>query len=521
MALWLAKEYHLGTAAVAVGIVASLPGLYLAWLAVRGDEDLAPDPGKLADDLAALVGRQWEEEAAQRRLNDPFPLAVCWAAADSDLADDWDTLVNLARSGVGWPPASPGNWAGGPGELAGCGDQIAAVVAKVPTRRLVVLGEPGSGKTMLVVRLVLDLLADRVQGGPVPVLVSLASWSPEVQALHDWLADRLAVDYPSLAAARSRSAQESPLARLLGARLITPVLDGLDEMPKDRRVRAIEAISEALRPGEAVVVTCRTADYRAVVLPPGGSGITVRGAAVVTLQPPEAATVSDYLVRDSGAAASDRWLPVVAAMGTCAPVSEVLSTPLMVGLARSIYSPRSGERADQLPDPAELCQTPDRESIQAHLFDAFIGAAYRYRPGARWRAEEAGPWLAFLARHLENNVQSPDFAWWQLRRAVRRGIVPPALGLAAVLIVALVAMPVCVLAVWLAFWHDGSLSALLAGLLGGWSSGSSSDFRPASLPGFYLWLAGLPQSLLSLCGSGHATSLSGSAPPVRPCSSAC
>jgi len=35
------------------------------------------------------------------------------------------------------------------------------VLARVPTRRLVVLGEWGTGKTMLMVRLVLDLLARR------------------------------------------------------------------------------------------------------------------------------------------------------------------------------------------------------------------------------------------------------------------------------------------------------------------------------------------------------------------------
>ena len=46
------------------------------------------------------------------------------------------------------------------------------VMAQVPTGRLVVLGEPGAGKTMLMVRLVLDLLARRVVGGPVPI------WSP-------------------------------------------------------------------------------------------------------------------------------------------------------------------------------------------------------------------------------------------------------------------------------------------------------------------------------------------------------
>ena len=62
------------------------------------------------------------------------------------------------------------------------------MLARVPTGRLVVLGEPGSGKTMLMVRLVLDLLARRSSGGPVPFLASAASWDPSRQDLQDWLA---------------------------------------------------------------------------------------------------------------------------------------------------------------------------------------------------------------------------------------------------------------------------------------------------------------------------------------------
>ncbi|WP_436988374.1 NACHT domain-containing protein [Streptomyces sp. enrichment culture] len=53
---------------------------------------------------------------------------------------------------------------------------------RVPTRRLVVLGEPGSGKTMLLVRLLQDLDAQRIDGGPVPALFSLASRDPRPRA---------------------------------------------------------------------------------------------------------------------------------------------------------------------------------------------------------------------------------------------------------------------------------------------------------------------------------------------------
>ena len=85
---------------------------------------------------------------------------------DPSLTDAWDLLVRLAESGAGWPePSREDVWAAGPDDLAGSGGELAKVLAHGPTRRLVVLGDPEAGKTMLMVRLVLDLLARRAVGG--------------------------------------------------------------------------------------------------------------------------------------------------------------------------------------------------------------------------------------------------------------------------------------------------------------------------------------------------------------------
>ncbi len=65
-----------------------------------------------------------------RRLNDPYPLPVCWEPADPDLVEDWVRLVRLA-------PPVPSLWAAGPDALAG-GGELADVLDKVPTGRLVV-----------------------------------------------------------------------------------------------------------------------------------------------------------------------------------------------------------------------------------------------------------------------------------------------------------------------------------------------------------------------------------------------
>ena len=177
-------------------------------------------------------------------------------------------------------------------------------------------------------------------------------------------------------------------------------------------------------------MTCRTQQYWDVVRPQGGVEVTLRAAAAVQLRPLEADAVRSYLCDDAaGPASRARWDPVLKMLGTDAPVGQALDTPLMVGLARAIYNPRPGELAGTLRDPAELCSPSlaDRTAVESLLFDAFIPAAYRHDPTARWKAQDAERWLVFLASHLERTIGGPDLAWWQLHEAAPRA----AFGIAA------------------------------------------------------------------------------------------
>jgi hypothetical protein len=425
------RHRHLDSGAI--GLVATLSlGLPGLWLAVAGYLEAGRSAhvggftmAHVADQLAIAVGTEWKKEADIRRLNDPYPLPVSWAAADASLTDSWDSLVRLASSGAGWPEVPPaGTWAAGPDELAGEGRELLEVLAKVPTGRLAVLGEPGAGKTMLMVRLVLDLLARRTAGDPVPILASVASWSPAYQDLRGWLGARLLFDYPFLASPPPGGRTEATqAAALLASGLIMPVLDGLDEIPEQVRGPAISRINSALQPAEWVVVTCRAKEYQDSVRPKSGVEATFRGAAAVQLRPLDADTVGSYLCADApGPDTKILWEPVLKVLASEAPARQALTTPLMVGLARTIYNPRPGDGAGARRDPVELCSPAlaNRTEVEALLFDAFIPAAYRADTGSRWKPQDAERWLVFLARHLQGSIEGPNLAWWQLQLALPR-----------------------------------------------------------------------------------------------------
>jgi hypothetical protein len=173
-----------------------------------------------------------------------------------------------------------------------------------------------------------------------------------------------------------------------------------------------------------------------------------------------------------GAAASTdpRWGRVLAHLHAHphGDLAAALSSPLMVALAHTIYT-TPGHDPGELMD---LTQAGGRTTIEQHLLDGFIPAAYNDlpiapgepRPSRRrsWNPALARHWLTVLAAHLDR-VGTRDFTWWQLPHPLPRHLARLAIGLVFGLVFGL---PVGLAVGRVAGLGFGLVIGLLAGLTG-------------------------------------------------------
>jgi predicted NACHT family NTPase len=136
-------------------------------------------------------------------------------------------------------------------------------------RRMLIVGEPGSGKTIAAYSLIEYL--DNTEGDErIPLLVNLSAW--EAQDTFE----AFLIDY--LCASVGYEVHERAVARaFIDTDRYSLILDGLDEIPGGLRQHFSERLDEFVQglPGEVgVVVTCRTQEYEEMLAAhPTGLGL--------------------------------------------------------------------------------------------------------------------------------------------------------------------------------------------------------------------------------------------------------
>ena len=396
-----------GAFAVAVIVPVVSLVVYLTKVRQAGDTGRGRPLDEVADCLAVVVTEQWTRAALERRLLQPGPIPVHWERSSKPLAGPVSAAVESRQFPPlpGLPPAVRRQLQGGRLQ------DLHAVYGGLGSGRLVIIGEPGSGKTGAAVLLVLAALEHRQQVSspdrqlvPVPVMFTLHGWDPNTQRVADWLAARLQETYPLFAGKGGRA----EAAELVKAGRIAVFLDGLDEIAEDLRPVALRALSQ--QTVVRVVVLARSFEMMAAAR----QGF-LEGAAALELRAVDAAVAADYLTRVQLDPPPRGWTELTGRLRRepGSPIAKALSNPLTLTLVRDTY--RSGDDIRELLDFCDAVGDVSGEDIQDHLLDRVLPAAYTPAPGEAplYELDVARRTLGYIAARMSQEG-ARDLSWWRI-----------------------------------------------------------------------------------------------------------
>jgi hypothetical protein len=247
-------------------------------------------------------------------------------------------------------------------------------------RALLILGEPGSGKTITLLQLAQGLIAqaeaDETFSHPVPVVFNLSSWLDKGQPLIDWMIGELTAKY--------QIPKRIGRPWLENNRLL-PLLDGLDEVKPENRAACVEAINQFVAEfGLAGLVVCsRLKEYTRLPV-----RLKLNGA--IRLQPLTLEQIYDYL--DGAGSKLDALRTTLQSDES---LREMAQSPLILGIMSLAYQDVPLEDITQ-----GSLNTPEKR--RKHLFDTYIERMFR-RTGQRekpYTDEQTKDWLSYLAQEM-------------------------------------------------------------------------------------------------------------------------
>jgi GTPase SAR1 family protein len=254
-------------------------------------------------------------------------------------------------------------------------------------RTLLILGHPGAGKTITLLKLAHNLVTRTEENLSclIPVIFNLSSWGSKQQLIESWLVEELWNKY--------QVPKEVGKSWIADQQLLL-LLDGLDEVKANRRVACIEAINQFVQAyGQTEIVVCsRISDYKKL-----SKRLHLRGA--IYIRSLTSDQVSQYL--DS----AGQQLGAVKTLLEEDPILRKLAkSPLILNIITLAYRGKGA---------AELPQAGSSEARRQHLFNTYIeqmfwkekvGKSKEYQ--ATYSDTNTKLWLTWLAQRMVQTSQS-------------------------------------------------------------------------------------------------------------------
>lgn len=282
-------------------------------------------------------------------------------------------------------------------------------------KKLLILGEPGGGKTVLLLQLAEKLLGqaqhDKTMG--IPIIFNLSSWSSNYKTLDEWLENELRRNYK----VASKVAR-----RWLDDGMLTVLLDGLDEIfPTEnfapgsakqsqlnelaliRRTACIDAINKYIGDhlNSSIVICSRTGDYNALQ-----KKLDLNFAIIIT--PLVKEQIVSYLDGND-------YQGVRELIENETSARQMSKQPFLLAMMKSAYkgisysdSPYSGLK---LP----FKRLADREY---HLLNAYVEKRLRLNPHKSYSSQTLQTYLEWIAQYMNKNkmtffrIRSLQPMWW-------------------------------------------------------------------------------------------------------------
>lgn len=248
-------------------------------------------------------------------------------------------------------------------------------------RTLLILGEPGSGKTVTLLKLAESLIArtENNLSQPLPVLINLSSWSKKRESISDWLTHELYETYQV-----SKSLGET----WVNKEQLILLLDGLDEVEHQHRNDCVRALNQFIQShGRTEMVVCsRLRDYEAL-----SEQLSLRSALYV--QPLTFEQINRYLEQ-----AGAKLTPLQTLLSKNSNIRQFASSPLILSIMSLAYQ---GYSTDELQDITTT------EAFHHRLFETYIERMFARRSTTqKYSRERTKHWLIWMAQHMVQESQT-------------------------------------------------------------------------------------------------------------------